>query len=83
MEYMKRLGTDVPSVDACVLQAPTSDRMTAGMLMSPEFYSRTLDASTKLITQGNADTIMPKHLIPDIFTSPISAYRWHSLIAKE
>lgn len=80
MEYMR--SSDNPNVDACILQAPTSDRVTAGMLMSPEFYSRTLNFSENLIAQGNDDQVMPKDLIPDIFTSPISAYRWHSLISK-
>ncbi|KAJ4984845.1 UPF0613 protein PB24D3.06c 1 [Stagonosporopsis vannaccii] len=80
MEYIR--VAKKPEVDAYILQAPTSDRATAGMLMSPECYSRTLDFSKNLIAQGDKEQIMPKHLLPDIFTSPISAYRWHSLIAQ-
>ncbi|KAJ8114259.1 hypothetical protein OPT61_g3812 [Boeremia exigua] len=82
MKYMKALETGAPEITACILQAPTSDRVTAGMLMPPDFYRRTLDHSKDLIAQGNKDSIMPKDMVPEIFTSPISAYRWHSLIAK-
>lgn len=82
MEYMRELEKTAPNVDACILQAPTSDRATASMLMSSEFYSHTLEFSTGLIKQGDKDRIMPKDMIPEIFTTPISAYRWHSLIAK-
>jgi hypothetical protein len=35
-----------------------------------------------MIVRGNEHEIMPQALIPPIFTSPITAYRWHSLIAK-
>ncbi|KAH6642142.1 hypothetical protein C7974DRAFT_350419 [Boeremia exigua] len=82
MKYIKALEKGAPKVDAYILQAPTSDRETAKMLMPPDFYRRTLEFSKDLIGIGNADGIMPRDLIPDVFTSPISAYRWHSLIAK-
>lgn len=82
MSYMSALRRDAPNIHACILQAPTSDRATANMIMSPEFFRRTLEHCKELIACGNPDSIMPKDLIPDVFTSPISAYRWHSLIAE-
>ena len=82
MEYLKVSGISAPEVDAYILQAPTSDRVTAGVLMTPDFYQHTLDYTKDQIARGNKDRIMPRDFIPEIFTSPVSAYRWHSLIAE-
>ncbi|KAJ4320088.1 hypothetical protein N0V94_003558 [Neodidymelliopsis sp. IMI 364377] len=82
MKYMRATKDSIPGVDGYILQAPTSDRETAGMLMSPDFYKTTLEFAKDQIARGNKDGIMPKDLIPDVFHSPITTYRWHSLIAK-
>ncbi len=82
MKYMETLEIVYSDIAACILQAPSSDRVTAGMLMTLDLYRRTLQYSGDLIAQGKKDSIMPQELIPDIFTSPITAHRWHSLIAK-
>lgn len=50
--------------------------------MPPDFYTTTLNHAEDMIQRGEKDEIMPKALIPPIFSSPITAYRWHSLIAK-
>jgi pimeloyl-ACP methyl ester carboxylesterase len=71
-----------PSVDAYILQAPTSDRETASILMPPDFLAQTLAHAEGMIAKGEKDEIMPKALILPIFTLPVSAYRWHSLVAK-
>jgi hypothetical protein len=71
-----------PEVDAHIMQAPASDRETAALLMPPDFYARTLQHAEEMILLEDEDEIMPRVLIPPIFTSPMSAYRWHSLIAK-
>jgi pimeloyl-ACP methyl ester carboxylesterase len=49
--------------------------------MPVDFLTQTLAHAESMIASGDKDEIMPKSLIPSIFTSPISAYRWHSLIA--
>jgi hypothetical protein len=36
-----------------------------------------------MIAAGKQDEIMPSGSIPPIFASPITAYRWNSLAAKE
>ncbi|KAH7083993.1 hypothetical protein FB567DRAFT_96113 [Paraphoma chrysanthemicola] len=74
--------TSVPEVTAFILQAPTSDRETASLLMPPEFLAKSLAHAEDVIAMGKKDEIMPKALIPPIFNSPITAYRWHSLLAK-
>jgi hypothetical protein len=79
MLYAKHNTT---AVDAYIFQAPTSDRDTASLLMSPDFLAQTLKHAEEKIARGERDEIMPKKLLPSIFTSPITAYRWHSLIAR-
>jgi pimeloyl-ACP methyl ester carboxylesterase len=49
--------------------------------MPSEFLAQTLAHAESMIANGIEEEIMPKSLIPPIFSSPISAYRWHSLIA--
>jgi pimeloyl-ACP methyl ester carboxylesterase len=68
-------------VTAYILSSPTSDRETASLFMPAEFLAQTLAHADSMIASGDKDEIMPKALVPPIFSSPISAYRWHSLIA--
>ncbi|KAJ6278950.1 hypothetical protein J3E71DRAFT_346037 [Bipolaris maydis] len=70
-----------PPVDGYIMQAPTSDRETASLLMSPEFLHTSLQHAEDLIVKGKKMQIMPSDLIPPIFSSPINAYRWHSLVS--
>ncbi|EUC29370.1 hypothetical protein COCCADRAFT_29534 [Bipolaris zeicola 26-R-13] len=70
-----------PPVDGYIMQALTSDRETASLLMSPEFLHTSLQHAEDLIGKGKEMQIMPPDLIPSIFSSPISAYRWHSLVS--
>lgn len=81
MTYLQTHASLAP-IDAYILQAPTSDRATAAMLMTPDFYARSLDYSAQQLRLGNGDAIMPRALLPEVFTTPITAYRWHSLIAE-
>lgn len=70
------------NVDGYILQAPTSDRETASLLMPPEFLAKSLNAAEELIKAGKKDEVMSREYIPPIFNSPVTAYRWHSLVAK-
>jgi pimeloyl-ACP methyl ester carboxylesterase len=49
--------------------------------MPDEFLAQTRAHADSMIASSNKDEIMPKALIPPIFSSPITAYRWYSLIA--
>ncbi|KAH4103949.1 hypothetical protein HBH70_097230 [Parastagonospora nodorum] len=69
-------------VNAYILQAPTSDRELGSLLVPADFLAQTLKHAEEMIARGEKDEIMPKSLIPPIFSSPVTAYRWHSLIAK-
>ncbi|CAN9279511.1 hypothetical protein AA0117_g12320 [Alternaria alternata] len=68
-----------PPVDGYVMQAPTSDRETAGLLMPQDLLSASLEYAGDLIAKGKEKTIMPASFIPSIITSPVTAYRWYSL----
>jgi hypothetical protein len=81
MKYV-HIVDDVPEVDAYILQTPTSDRETASLLMPPELLAQTLQHAQDMITRGEQNETMPTTLIPSIFMSPITAYRWQSLIAN-
>ncbi|KAH7067254.1 hypothetical protein BKA63DRAFT_114716 [Paraphoma chrysanthemicola] len=74
--------TPVPNVTAYILQAPTSDRETASLLMPPDFLAESLAHAEDIIAMGKKDEIMLKSHIPPVFHSPITAYRWNSLLAK-
>ncbi|RYN42628.1 hypothetical protein AA0113_g6679 [Alternaria arborescens] len=68
-----------PPVDGYIMQAPTSDRETAGLLMPQDLLSASLEYAGDLIAKGKEKTIMPASFIPSIITSPVTAYRWYSL----
>ena len=70
-----------PPVDGYIMQAPTSDRETAKLLMPQDLLSASLKHAEALIAKGEEKTIMPNSFIPPIITSPITAYRWHSLVS--
>lgn len=49
--------------------------------MPPAFLTQSLSHAESLIAAGSALEAMPTSLIPPIFSSPLTAYRWHSLLA--
>jgi hypothetical protein len=69
-------------VDGYVLLATVSDREMAGLFIPPEVLEGSLKATKKLIDAGRAQDVMPKGSIPEIFQSPLTAYRWWSLAAE-
>ena len=84
MAYMETNEYGLAAVDGYILQAPISDREAAGEMMEPDFFTRSLEHANNEISQGHGDEIMPRELLPvlPIFNLPLTAYRWHSLIAK-
>ena len=82
MAYANAATYDAPEIDGYIMQAPVSDRETASMLMPPDFYKASLMIAMDMIACGKEDAIMPNDLIPEFIKSPITAYRWHSLISK-
>ncbi|OAL46687.1 DUF1749-domain-containing protein [Pyrenochaeta sp. DS3sAY3a] len=70
-----------PHATAYILLSPTSDRETAALLMPPAFLTASLSHAESLIAAGSAHEAMPTALVPPVFSSPLTAYRWHSLLA--
>ncbi|KAK4135866.1 hypothetical protein BT67DRAFT_377103, partial [Trichocladium antarcticum] len=79
LEYTNRDKYQTPLVDGYILQSPVSDREAALMFMPAEYLSKTIEVARDMIAKGLKDDAMPKALIPPIFETPITAYRWHSL----
>ena len=71
-----------PQVDGYILQNPVSDREAASLFMSPEDLEPSIRAAKAMIEAGDKDEIISTKLIPPVFATPVSAYRWYSLAAK-
>ncbi|GJC81698.1 UPF0613 protein PB24D3.06c [Colletotrichum liriopes] len=82
LEYTdhERYGS-VP-VDGYILLSPVSDRQAAGLIMSQDDYEMSIKHAQGMILQGNENEAMPTSLIPFVFSSPVTAYRWNSLGAQ-
>ena len=76
-----RCMVDNPAVYAYILQAPTSDRLTATTVMGPENYQRSLNYTLEQIAKGNLGETVPRELVPAFIKEPVAIHRWHSLIA--
>jgi len=83
MEYADRAGYDNEPVDAFILQAPCSDREAIGLVSTKEQIAASLAAASDMIEAGREDAVMPRDKLPPsaMFSTPITAYRWNSLVA--
>ncbi|KAJ4290791.1 hypothetical protein N0V88_006541 [Collariella sp. IMI 366227] len=83
LEYTNRRKYQTPSVDGYILMSPISDREAAlNLFMTPAALEASILVAKKMIENGQKEDFMPKAFLPPIFTTPITAYRWHSLAAK-
>ncbi|KAK0614498.1 hypothetical protein B0T14DRAFT_528602 [Immersiella caudata] len=73
---------DAPAVDGNILLAPVSDREMGGMFIPPAAMEESVKKAKELIDKGRAQEVMGRGSIPEIFQSPVTAYRWWSLAAK-
>jgi pimeloyl-ACP methyl ester carboxylesterase len=85
VEYANYAKHNNEPVDGFVLQGPVSDReglWTLDPAPTVEAVYEALATAEKMIVDGHADDPMPMDKIRTIYTEPISAYRFHSLLAK-
>ncbi|KAH6651223.1 hypothetical protein F5144DRAFT_609025 [Chaetomium tenue] len=82
LEYTDRDKYQTPPVDGYILTSPVSDRESIVLFMSPEESAKSLQVAKDMIADGRKDEPMPKQYLPFVFTTPVTAYRWHSLAAK-
>ncbi|KAB5558440.1 hypothetical protein GE09DRAFT_113800 [Coniochaeta sp. 2T2.1] len=86
MEYVTKGGQDkLPPVDGIVLQGPVSDREGFIPLLEQDgrnYYEESLAHATRLVEAGKGeDEYMPRRLLPAGWDTPVTAYRWRSLIS--
>lgn len=79
MEYTKHKEDPV---DGFIMQGPASDRESIEDFVKPAWLKESLEHAEKLISAGKETEAMPKDLVPSFFSTPMTAYRWHSLAAK-
>ncbi|KAK4129731.1 DUF1749-domain-containing protein [Parathielavia appendiculata] len=82
LEYTDRIKYKTPSVDGYILTSPVSDREAAFLFMSPGELDKSVRVAVDMIYDGKKDQPMAQEHLPFIFTTPVTAYRWHSLSAK-
>ncbi|TDZ49932.1 UPF0613 protein [Colletotrichum trifolii] len=79
MEYTKH---EEDPIDGFILQGTVSDRESIVDFVSPDELKKGLDLAEKMISEGKGDEVLPTDHVPPVFSSPMTAYRWHSLAAK-
>ncbi|KAI3533399.1 hypothetical protein CMEL01_16081 [Colletotrichum melonis] len=79
MEYTKHKEDPV---DGFIMQGPASDRESIEDFVKPDWLKKSLEHAEGLISAGKEAEAMPKDLVPSFFSTPMTAYRWHSLAAK-
>ena len=63
------------------MQGPVSDREAFSKMLPPDTLAASIAEAEELIKQGKADVIMPREKVASDFKTPMTAYRWHSLVA--
>jgi hypothetical protein len=79
VEYANYVKHENLPVDGFVLLGPVSDREGLALMMEPKDMNAALAYAKRLIGQGKKDAIMPQEMMPSVYNTPISAYRWHSM----
>lgn len=81
MEYTDYAKHGAEPVDGFILQGAVSDREAFGPLVPKEELEASVAKAAELVRSGREDTIMPKNMITEMLGAPITAYRYHSLLA--
>ncbi|KAK3299911.1 uncharacterized protein B0H64DRAFT_447890 [Chaetomium fimeti] len=82
LEYTNRDKYQTPLVDGYILTSPVSDRESVVLFMSPGGSAKSIQVAKEMIEDGRKDEPMPKQYLPFFLTTPVTAYRWHSLAAE-
>lgn len=85
MEYAVKGQNELPRVDGIILQGPVSDREAFVPLLKRDGRDpeESLAYAARVVKEGRGDEeYMPRRLLPVGWNTPITAYRWHSLISS-
>ncbi|TGJ79429.1 hypothetical protein E0Z10_g9333 [Xylaria hypoxylon] len=75
---------DTPPVDGYILQAPVCDRDAIALEMGNDQLEKSIAAAKKLIDAGRSHERMTLTQLPGFMQdTPISAWRWYSLVAAD
>lgn len=80
VEYTNYAKHKNEAVDGFILQGPVSDREAVSLVTRPEEVEASLATARGMIQAGKEDDIMPREQVAHIFRSPMTAYRWNSLL---
>ncbi|KAG7811648.1 hypothetical protein KL921_001914 [Ogataea angusta] len=81
--YLSKLERSAEtSIDFGILQACTSDREALLQFMDPVVLENSIKVAKNLVDKEKGKQFMPYDLCPDVFESPINAYRWYSLASE-
>lgn len=83
MEYLSKHKKASPKedIDGAILQAPVSDSEAIEM-HGGEKAKAMLELAERLLREGRGDEIMPEDARKVAFHTPVTAYRFHSLVSK-
>ncbi|KAI4596627.1 hypothetical protein KJ359_005383 [Pestalotiopsis sp. 9143b] len=82
MEYNSPVYSDIPDVDAFILQAPVADRGALEMVLGQQLLDESVRVAKELIDAGNGTAVVPIEETQNIF-GIVSARRWHALAAPD
>lgn len=81
MEYADYEKYKNVPVDGFILQGPVSDREGIVDLMDSDQLRDSLATASKLIDEAEGNKIMPADQIPYVYATPMTAYRYNSLVS--
>ena len=81
IHYLIAGGGQRPKVDGGILQSGISDREAFAMVMSGTKYEQSIKVAQEYIDDGRGGDCLPTSITEPIFSSPISAKRWLSLLS--
>lgn len=82
MEYLTGEGHEHRTlIDAAIIQAPVSDREALIMTMEPALYKSSCKVARRMVDAGEGKDILPSKATGRTFPSPVTAYRWLSLLS--
>lgn len=81
-KYLSGNSDPLVQIDGGILQAPVSDREAFLSPDKAEYITSLLQQSQKLIEQGKGETLLPQDARELMWNTPISAYRFWSLLSE-
>lgn len=82
MEYTNYDRHEATPVDKFIIQGPVSDRESLVELVDEDDMTEISELAAKMIAEGKQNDCLPHDLVASYFSTPMTAYRWDSLVRK-